>query len=147
MRRQAEEKEGVPMSSLIDIVFLLIIFFVLTASLQQEVIDFKIQLAESQYVKPPKENDPRTFTLNIRKPKQNEEGFPAPIYSVAGTTYQLDQIRNMLMREREKHGDSMTVIIRVSNDLEYKEVDKVNVMINEVGIATIAHASLSKYKE
>ena len=124
MRKTHEEEAGVPMSSLIDIVFLLIIFFVLTASIQNEVTDYKIKLAESKF-------EPVTALFREWR---------------AGSEYSLEQIKNMLMRAKDAHGDAMTVILRASEDLEYGEVDKVNYVVTDVGIATIAHASTSKYE-
>ena len=53
MRRfTQDEKMAVPISPLIDVIFLLIIFFVVTTTLEKEVRDNAVKLAESSYLDP-----------------------------------------------------------------------------------------------
>ena len=47
-----EEKAEVPISPLIDVVFLLIMFFVVTASAQQDTYNDSVKVPESKFLKP-----------------------------------------------------------------------------------------------
>ncbi len=61
------EQAETPISSMIDIVFLLIIFFVVTASVDKEIEDEKVILAESPHGRPIKQKDPRSVVINVRQ--------------------------------------------------------------------------------
>ena len=52
MTRREEHSVSIPISSLIDVVFLLIVFFIVTANLEAEIVDEQVKLADSYYVKP-----------------------------------------------------------------------------------------------
>ena len=66
MKKQIDEKVETPITSMIDVVFLLIIFFVVTSAIDQEAVDTSIVLAKSYYVPPPEKRDPRTVTVNVK---------------------------------------------------------------------------------
>ncbi|OVE77397.1 hypothetical protein BVX99_02705 [bacterium F16] len=136
MRRKKDEKAEVPLSSLIDVVFLLIIFFIVTANLEQEVIDLKIKLADSYFVEPPKEVDPRTLTINIRNQPGQE-----PRFSIAGMTIKVEDIKPRLFQMSQKHGTDAPIVIRASRDLEYRYVDKINMLVTAVGLYRVQHAT------
>ena len=48
MRRRGSDGVETPVASLIDVVFLLIIFFVVTASIETDVVDNQIVLAQAK---------------------------------------------------------------------------------------------------
>ena len=133
---------SIPLSALIDIVFLLIIFFVITANMQKQVVDYNIKLAASYFVEPPDEMDPRTFVINVRKRKNGP-----PVYSVSGTDYRLSDVGRLLLRSRERLGETVPVLIRASGDIKYREVDKVNKLIHDAGLYRVRHSTLSHYGE
>ena len=142
MKRRTSDDCEVPLSALIDVVFLLIIFFVITANLQQEVVDFQIKLADSYFVEPPPERDPRSLTINIRT-RKNEE----PYYSIRGTGYTLPEIKSRLYNMSRSYGQEAPIIIRASRDLEYGYVDKVNLLVTAVGLYRVQHATTAKKKD
>lgn len=141
-RRNSGDDCEVPLSALIDIVFLLIIFFVITANLKQEVVDFEIQLADSYHVDPPIEHDPRTLTINIRSRKDKE-----PYYSIRGTSYKLPEIKSRLYNMSKAHGQEAPIIIRASRDLEYRYVDKINLLVTDVGLYRVQHSTAAHKKK
>ncbi len=57
----------VPISSMIDIVFLLIIFFIVTATIDKEAEDQNIILTDAPHGRPITKQDPRTITINVRQ--------------------------------------------------------------------------------
>ncbi|MCH2176122.1 MAG: biopolymer transporter ExbD [Lentisphaeria bacterium] len=140
MKRSVEGEE-VPLSALIDIVFLLIIFFIVTANIQREVIDNKIKLAQSIHVPPLEKLPEGIFTINVRKEKDDS----AVVYSHRGTSYSIGTIKNMLVNMRVKYGDSTRVLIRASGDLPYSEIVKINNLVLDAKLFRVIHSSESKY--
>ncbi len=68
-RRKKEEQEvaDIPIASMIDIVFLLIIFFVVTAAMEKEVEDEHVKLSDAPHGRPLESKNPRSVTINIRE--------------------------------------------------------------------------------
>jgi len=58
-RKQPPKDADIPIESMIDIIFLLIIFFVVTASMEKEIQDESIKLTNAPHGKPVKKKDPR----------------------------------------------------------------------------------------
>jgi biopolymer transport protein ExbD len=136
MRRNKDESAEIPLSSLIDVVFLLIIFFIVTANLEQEVVDLQIKLADSYFVEPPKEVDPRTLTINIRNVPGQE-----PVFSIGGMGLKVNDIKPRLFQMSQKHGTDAPIVIRASRELEYRYVDQINKLVTDVGLYRVQHAT------
>lgn len=66
-RISTDEIAEVPISSLIDVVFLLIIFFVVTAAVDKEVEDEKVLLADAPHGIPQKEKLKNTVIINVHR--------------------------------------------------------------------------------
>ena len=81
-----------PISSMIDVVFLLIIFFVVTASIDKEIEDERVILAEAPHGRPIKKKDPRSLVINVR-----QDGT----FSMGMRTVTLPEIKNELEQDRK----------------------------------------------
>ena len=66
-RRQYAEDSAVPVSSMIDIVFLLIIFFVVTIDIDREVADQEIVLPSVTHGTALKLRKSENLTINLRR--------------------------------------------------------------------------------
>lgn len=66
-KSKVPETAEVPISSMIDVVFLLIIFFVVTAAIDKEIEDEKVILSQAPNGRPVKKKDPRSITINVRQ--------------------------------------------------------------------------------
>ena len=141
MKRKKHEAADVPLSALIDIVFLLIIFFIVTVQIQREVVDYNIELAKSYYVEPPDEPPEYQITLNV-----NTEGDGPPEYSFRGNTMSLGQMKSMLMEAQNNTGQETVIIIRASADAKWRYVDKLNRIILDAGFYRVRHATEAKKK-
>lgn len=64
---QMDDNAEVPISSMIDVVFLLIIFFVVTAAVDKEVEDEKVFLAEAPHGIPQKEKLKNSVIINVHR--------------------------------------------------------------------------------
>ena len=121
--------EGAPISSLIDVVFLLIMFFVATAQMDQEGFDQNVQLA---------------IAYDMEKIKNRENGqFPISILKdgrVSTGAYSSDDVaglKNELMRHVANFGDEVTVIIRPDKEVELSVIEEVMSAVGECGVAKI----------
>jgi biopolymer transport protein ExbD len=138
MKTARDEELEVPLAPLIDIVFLLIIFFVITASMQNEQIDEEVKLAKSYYVPPVTGNPKITVIINVRKNPLNNEAM----YNVANVPMSLSEIKNLLvMVKNSQGGANFPVIIRADWDIRWKDIDRINRVLGEVGMYQVVHSS------
>ena len=116
-RRNSDETEAdIPISSMIDVVFLLIIFFVVTAAIDKEIEDDKVKLADAPHGKPQKKKDPRSVTINVR-----EDGS----INMAMQPYTLAGITQALNTAAAQWGVDMPIIIRGDRRTQHYYIKKV----------------------
>jgi biopolymer transport protein ExbD len=114
-RSQVDEAE-VPISSMIDVVFLLIIFFVVTAAIDKEIEDEEVKLADAPHGKPLAKKDPRSVTINVRK-----DGS----INMAMMQMSLSQITDQLLVAANRWGQDIPVVIRADEQAQHFYVKKV----------------------
>jgi biopolymer transport protein ExbD len=100
--RVVQEAE-VPISAMIDIVFLLIIFFVVTAAVDKEMEDEEVILANSPHGKAVTKKDPRAVTINVRK-----DGT----YNINGQIMNKAGVSNILRNAASEWGHDIPIIVR-----------------------------------
>jgi len=125
MRRRKDHSLETPVASLIDVVFLLIIFFVVTAAVEKDVVDESIKLAQADYVPAVEKKDPRTITINL----QNNGAV-----NIALQPLSLTRLQQILTATRAKSGNTVPIVIRADEDTLFKEVDRVMRAIGETGL-------------
>ena len=117
MPRKKEVQEAeIPISSMIDIVFLLIIFFVVTASLDKEIEDEQIILTNAPHGKPLKRKDPRGVTINVRRNGQ---------INVSGALISMGVLSDILTNQAAKFGNDIPIVIRGDRDVQHGYIKKV----------------------
>ena len=150
-RGRTKKEEGkVPLSSLIDIVFLLIFFFVFTITVKNEQIDKNVQLAKSYHMELAK-TEKNSFTINVRSSPTGAR----PSYTIGGRSYPLNvktkdgipggganSIEGKLRQAQEKYGDSVTVIIRASADLEFQWIQEINEVVGNANLYKVRHHTI-----
>ncbi len=134
MRRSREEGVETPIASLIDVVFLLIIFFVVTAAVEKDVVDESINLAQADYVAPVGKKDPRTITINLKT-----DGS----VNIAMQPLSLRQLQQILTATVQKSGNTVPVVIRSDRSTLFNEVDKVMQVIGRAGLYRVKIAAVS----
>ncbi|OGV68700.1 MAG: hypothetical protein A3K19_13150 [Lentisphaerae bacterium RIFOXYB12_FULL_65_16] len=122
--RQTESLQT-PVSALIDVVFQLIIFFVVTAAQDKDIMDETIRLAQSKNSPAVEKRDPRTVIINVRPNGQ------VNIQLIPLTSQQLQQI---LMASVAKYGNDIPVVIRSDATTLFNEVDRVLQTIGKAGL-------------
>ena len=137
MKKHKQEAVETPISSLIDVVFLLIIFFVVTAAVEKDVVDETIKLAQAKNVPAVERKDPRTVTINLQK---------SGSINIALQTMSLRQLQTILTATRATSGSSVPVVIRSDTETYYSEVDKVMKAIGETGLYRVKLSAVATGK-
>lgn len=124
MARKAElENIQTPISSLIDIVFLLIIFFVVTAAQEKEIEDEKVILADAPHGKPLTKKDPLSVVINVRR-----DGM----ITMAGHPLSTGDLIGILTAQASKYGyQNVPIIIRADRMVQHGHIKKVLEAIKE----------------
>jgi biopolymer transport protein ExbD len=128
MRKRGNDKIETPVASLIDVVFLLIIFFLVTANLDKQVVDNEVQLADARYAKEVEKTNPFTVVINVR-----ENG----VYTTgAGGQRSLNEIRVWLSQIYGKHpgnnpAEEIPVLIRADANVKYKHISDLQDVITK----------------
>ena len=134
MAVRKEEAGEVPISSLIDVVFLLIMFFVVTSNIEKEAFDVQINLVKAQNMKPAVTAPPKRITLNIQKdPSDKENG----LYFVESVMVSLEQLKIELIGFRKAVGTEGVVMIRADRDLLFRHESEVIEAIKASGLVNI----------
>lgn len=130
MAIRKHEKLETPISSMIDVVFLLIIFFVVTAALDAEVMDTSLKLSQAKYTEEIKDIPKKTVFINVRKGR---------ITIGLGRKVSIRELQLYLKVEGEAYSkkyarnkdDKLPVVIRIEGDVPYGEVDQITTAISD----------------
>ncbi len=136
MKRPTTHNIQTPIASLIDIVFLLIIFFVVTSAIDQESFDPRVQLAETYNVDPVTRRDPRTVTINLRKISDQETAL-----NIANIPLSLDSLGIVLKKSSLRHGNDFPIVLRADADIRYEQVDNIISFVARLGLFKIRLAA------
>ena len=133
-RRKAAPKEAdVPIESMIDIIFLLIIFFVVTASMDKEIQDENIKLTSAPHGKPIKKKDPRSVTINVRS-----DGT----INVGGQLVSMGTVSNILTNAAHQYGNDIPIIIRGDKYAMHGYIKKVLEAVTETKLYHVKFQAL-----
>ncbi len=131
-KRETEEAD-IPISSMIDIVFLLIIFFVVTASMDKEIEDESINLTNAPHGKPIKKKDSRAVTINIRK---------NGTVNVSGRIVSMGTVSDILTNAAAQYGTDIPIIIRGDRNTMHGYVKKVLEAVTETQLYRVKFQAL-----
>lgn len=115
MRKKGNDSVETPVASLIDVVFLLIIFFVVTASIETDVIDETIQLAQAKNSEGVDDVNPSRIIINIR-----ENGT----VTIGKAKYTVRQLQNLLTNLRKNGQTDLEILMRCDGDVRYEHVSR-----------------------
>ncbi len=120
----------VPISSMIDVVFLLIIFFVVTAAVDKEVSDEKIVLAEAPHGKPVNTVDPRSVVINVR-----DDGT----LTMGMHTVTMEEISRTLLLLRQEYGTEtdIPIVIRGDKDAPHEYIKRAFKAVTDTGLSNV----------
>ncbi|MDR0869935.1 MAG: biopolymer transporter ExbD [Planctomycetaceae bacterium] len=124
------------MTPLIDIVFQLIIFFMVTSNLVQQDVSVDIDLPAAETAKPLEENSSSSkIIINVPQEKQILLGTQA---------VELKDLRSVFVNWHEKYGSKSEVRIRTNKNVSYGSVEPLLVLAAESGIKDVSFAVAEK---
>jgi len=134
MRKSAPDAE-LDMTPMIDVVFQLIIFFVVTVALQDQALETKVRMAMSPHGPVEEVKDPRTVTLDV-----NDAGT----VSIMRTRLNESQLYSILRKTAIESGQSTPVVIRGDWEAKHEEIRRVMDLIGKAGLWKIRFAALKE---
>jgi biopolymer transport protein ExbD len=127
---------NVPVSAMIDIVFLLIIFFVVTIDIERDAADQEIELPLLNHGKPIRLKKADRLTINIRG--NGDITLEGQVISVE----YLEKVVRMIAR---KWGNTYSIVIRGDRKAEFGQTNKVIKVIGNIGFTNVSFcAELTK---
>ena len=139
MRTKHSKDIETPIASLIDIVFLLIIFFVVTSEIEKDAVDESINLAETNHIDPVTKKDPRTITINLKRIKENRT-----LLKIATVPLSLTDLTAILKNTIVTYGNTVPVVLRADGDISYSEINRVIDTVTQAGLFRVKLASRDK---
>jgi biopolymer transport protein ExbD len=134
MKRRTEEQLETPITSLIDVVFQLIIFFVVTAAQQKDLVDQNLSLAQARYAQEPEKQDPNTIIINVHK----DGAVNIALQPLAPT-----QLHQILRATVAQAGSAVPVVLRCDGRTLYHDVDKVMTVVGKAGLYRVKIAAVA----
>ncbi|NMA43653.1 MAG: biopolymer transporter ExbD [Oligosphaeraceae bacterium] len=134
MKRRHDEDLQTPITAMIDIVFQLIIYFVVTSSVDKDIVDESIRLAEASHAPAVETSDPRTVIININA-KGRVNVALQPINN-------MQQLENLLLSMKVQSGSSVPVLIRCDGSTRFDHVDQVMQRAAKVGLYRVRIAAM-----
>lgn len=130
-RYKTNKKLGFNMTPMIDVVFLLIIFFLVSSHLsrQENQIEMRLPIAASA------DEDP-----NSQTPRLTINVSAAGEYSMAGRPIAADRLKQQFTEIMSAQGDDLEVRIRGSRSATYAAVQPIMLACTQAGIWNVTYA-------
>ena len=125
-KKVKQEKEAdVPIESMIDIIFLLIIFFVVTAAMEKDVQDISVELASAPHGKPLVKKDPRSVYINVRN-----DGT----INMSGRVIPMKMMSNLLKKSAAEYGNDIPIVVRGDLKTDHEYIKRVMQAVTDTGL-------------
>jgi biopolymer transport protein ExbD len=115
----------IPIVPMIDMSFVLIMFFILTGEEQGALYDEAVKLAQARNVAPIKQLEIKSLVINIR-----EDGS----FNIANKTMTGSELKHVLKASVASLGTDVNVILRCDGRTKFDAVDKVIKFVGEAGL-------------
>ncbi len=133
--KRSSEEVKLNMTPMIDIVFQLIIFFVVAAEMEKHSFDQRIQLAASPDGPAIEKRDPRTIVIDV-----NDRG----VVSIARTPMSLPVLTSVLRQSVASYGATTPVHIRGDRRTDHEFIRRVLDACGEAGIWRITFIAIKE---
>lgn len=114
-KRKSEDEVKIPMDSMIDVVFLLLIYFIVTQKPIIEDVYLSVNLPAPDTKPRPNEPPPVLFTVDVHKRRIPNQ------YFVNGDPYMFEQLKDLLRRQALNDPDT-TIIINCGPNAKHKKL-------------------------
>ncbi len=134
-RSRVAEGGGINMTPMIDIVFQMIIFFVLTVEMERDALDERIRLAMSPHGPAVETRDPRTVTIDV-----NDRGH----LSIGRVPVSPEQMFAIMRRTVAEYGQSTPVVIRGDMDVRHTNIQRAMDICTRAGLYRVSFAAIKE---
>ena len=132
MKRNEEDLQT-PITAMIDIVFQLIIYFVVTSAVDKDMVDETIKLAEASHSPAVETSDPRMVVINVNARGQ---------VNIALQPLNMTQLEQLLLAMKVQAGNSVPILIRCDGNTRFDYVDQVMQKAAKVGLYRVRIAAM-----
>lgn len=146
-RREEDDEPGLDISSLIDVSFQLLIYFLVTTTLQPKEVDVGLSLPSSAMAETPPEQRPLTLKLNsdgsvIAQPNTNSEslGSAAADYKFPQLVSRLETYKQMAESTRQEP----FIVIQAEDDADQQSLMNVFNAIAQVEIRNVTLSGFTR---
>jgi biopolymer transport protein ExbD len=129
------EAGGVNMTPMIDIVFQMIIFFVLTVEMERDALDERIRLAMSPHGPAVEKKDPRTVTIDV-----NDRGH----FSIGRVPISSEQLFAIMRRTVADYGQTTPVVIRGDMEVQHENIKRAMDICTRAGLFKVKFAAIKE---
>lgn len=133
--RSLDSAGGVNMTPMIDIVFQMIIFFVLTVEMERDALDERIRLAMSPHGPAVEQKDPRTITIDVTN-RGNLSIGRVPVSS--------GQLLAIIRNARNTYGPTTPVVIRGDMETAHSHIKEAMDLCTRAGLYRIKFAAIKE---
>ena len=134
MKRKLEEAQ-MNMTPMIDVVFQLIIFFVVTIALQDKSNETNVRLALSPHGKAVEKKDPRTVYIDVEK---------NGVFRIGGAKMSITSLQSIMIRIAKESKFQVPVVIRADAGVRHDEVRKAMDICARAGLLRIKFAAIKE---
>lgn len=129
------EGGGVNMTPMIDIVFQMIIFFVLTVEMERDALDERIRLAMSPHGPAVEQKDPRTVTIDV-----TDRGN----LSIGRVPVSPEQLFSIMRRTVGEYGQTTPVVIRGDMEVQHVNIQRAIDICTRAGLYRVSFAAIKE---
>ncbi len=126
---------AINMTPMIDVVFQLIIFFIVTLQLDRDMINEEIRLADSPHGPVLEKKEPRTVIIEV-----NERG----LISVGSARFSARQLQGLMQQTVNRHGYGVPILIRADRNARHSDVRQVMDACSSVGLWRMKFAAIKE---
>ena len=119
------------MTPMIDVVFNLIVFFVVASHLAKQEVQLELDLPTASQSQPASENQPRRVTVNV---------LPGGEIQLSGETVQPAALQSRIAAERRDAGNDIEVRIRADRTVSYGSVEPIMLACAKAGVWNVTFA-------
>ena len=138
MAKTRTEMAELNLTPMIDVVFQLIIFFIVTVKMNEEINeDIILETAPHGPVVATQDSDPRTLTIEVDRRGR---------ISIHNVAMSHGQLRRILVGRWNRHGGSFPVMIRADYRTQHQHVRAVMDIASSIGIWRINFVAVQEHK-
>jgi len=127
------------MTPMIDVVFLLIIFFLVSSHLARQEIQLDLDLPDASSGRQADQSEVRRVVVNVL-----HEAPPERRIQVGGHVMDLDQLARLIRYESQATSDELEFRIRTDRRVPYREIEPVLLACQDAGVWNVTFAVIAE---